>query len=119
MVDGYRPAEGRVEMWYNGCWGTICDDGWGLNDARVVCRQLGYSDALQALQRASHGQGEGAIVLDDLQCIGNEANLLECPSFTNPGVHNCGHFEDASVICENDISELHVHVCKHKATEMI
>lgn len=105
LVDGYRPAEGRVEMWYNGCWGTICDDFWSLNDARVVCRQLGYPGAVRALQRASHGQGNGAIVLDDLLCRGNEENLLQCPSFTPPGTHNCAHSEDASVVCENDISE--------------
>ena len=105
MVDGYRPAEGRVEMYYNGCWGTICDDFWSLNDATVVCKQLGYPSALQALQRASHGQGNGAIVLDDLLCTGTESNLLECPSFRPAGTHNCGHSEDASVICENDISE--------------
>ena len=105
LVDGYRPAEGRVEVYYNGCWGTVCDDFWSLNDANVVCRQLGYPRALQALRVASHGQGTGAIVLDDLLCSGTESNLLECPSFTPAGTHNCAHSEDASVVCENDISE--------------
>ena len=105
LVDGYRPAEGRVEIYYNGCWGTICDDFWSFNDATVVCNQLGYPRALQALQRASHGQGTGAIVLDDLFCSGTEENLLQCPSFTPAGTHNCAHFEDASVVCENDISK--------------
>ena len=52
-----------------------------------------------------HGQGTGAIVLDDLLCTGSESNLLECPSFTPAGTHNCAHSEDASVVCENDISE--------------
>ena len=106
MVDGYRPAEGRVELFFNGCWGTVCDDSWSLNDATVVCRQLDYPRALQALQRASYGQGVGRIVLDDLLCTGSESNLLDCPSFTPAGTHNCGHSEDASVVCENDISEL-------------
>ena len=105
LVDGYRPAEGRVEVYFNGCWGTVCDDSWSLNDATVVCRQLGYPRALQALQRASHGQGMGGIVLDDLFCTGSEPNLLECPSFTPAGTHNCQHSEDASVVCENDISK--------------
>ena len=105
LVDGYRPAEGRVEVYYNGCWGTVCDDFWSLNDARVVCQQLGYPGALQALRQASHGQGTGSIVLDDLLCAGTESNLLACPSFTPAGTHNCLHSEDASVVCENDISE--------------
>ena len=90
-------------MYYNGCWGTVCDDSWSLDDAQVVCRQLGYPGALQALQQASHGQGTGSIVLDDLLCAGTESNLLECPNFTPAGTHNCDHSEDASVVCENDI----------------
>ena len=105
LVDGKVPSEGRVEVYYNGCWGTVCDDFWSLNDAHVVCRQLGYPRALQALQMASHGQGTGAIVLDDLLCSGTEENLLQCASFTPAGTHNCQHSEDASVVCERSISK--------------
>ena len=48
IVNGNAPNEGRVEILYNGTWGSICDDKWDYNDASVVCRQLGYARALNA-----------------------------------------------------------------------
>ena len=40
-LDGHKSTEGRVEICYNGEWGTVCDNNWGPPDAKVVCRQLG------------------------------------------------------------------------------
>ena len=53
VVNGslYGEVEGTVEIFHNGTWGTVCDDYWSFSDARVVCRMLGFSDAIAAYQR--------------------------------------------------------------------
>ena len=99
LVGGEAAHEGRVEIFANGQWGTVCDDAWGVEDATVVCRQLGFDGAArEAPCCAEFGEGEGPILLDDVGCVGDEETLLSCP---HPaiGEHNCAHSEDASVRC--------------------
>ena len=92
------PSSGRVEVFYNGTWGTICDDLWDSKDADVVCRQLGYDGALSAPREAAFGQGTGQIWLDDVRCVGNEKSISQC-SHQGWGIENCRHSEDAGVVC--------------------
>jgi len=92
------PLTGRVEIFHNGQWGTVCDDSWDINDANVVCKQLGFSHATQAFSGASHGEGSGNIWLDDVVCSGSESLLSDC-GHNGWGESNCRHSEDASVQC--------------------
>ena len=91
-------SSGRVEVFYNGTWGTVCDDWWDLQDADVVCRQLGYDGALSAPRAAAFEQGTGPIWLDDVRCFGNEKSIFQC-GHKGWGVENCGHSEDAGAVC--------------------
>ena len=91
-------SAGRVEVFYNGTWGTICDDLWDLQDADVVCRQLGFEGALLAPGSAAFGHGTGQIWLDDVNCVGNETLISQC-RHRGWGIENCGHHEDAGAVC--------------------
>ena len=78
LVGGSSYNEGRVEVYYNGRWGTVCNDGWDELDAKTVCRQLGYESS----EIADFGKGrKEAILLDNVMCSSNDIILT-----------NCGHY---------------------------
>ncbi|XP_051741137.1 deleted in malignant brain tumors 1 protein-like isoform X15 [Ctenopharyngodon idella] len=99
LVNGPRMCSGRVEVFHNGTWGTVCDDSWDSTDAEVVCREMGCGSVIEAKSSAYFGQGSGQIWLDEVRCRGNETTLINCSSNVW-GKHNCGHGEDAGVICQ-------------------
>ena len=93
-------SQGRVELFYNGTWGTVCGSNWKLRDANVVCHQLGFEGAQSALIRTQtvFGRGKGNIWYFQLRCIGNENSLTDCGQGVWYYSSYCSsHFNDAGV----------------------
>ena len=99
LIGGSSLNEGRVEVFYNYQWGTVCDDGWDDTDAGVVCRQLGFGLSGTAVRSAGFGQGSGPILLDSIFCNGSELILAQCGHLGINVTRSCSHAEDAGVIC--------------------
>ena len=96
---GY-PNQGRLSVYYNGQWGTVCDDSWDIADAHVVCRMLGYPGAVAYTTNSQFGGAkDGPIWLDEVHCTGNESTLAAC-QHDGWGKSDCDHSEDAGVICD-------------------
>ena len=102
LVGGAIPSEGRVEVYHNGTWGTVCADGWDITDARVVCRELGYPGAVASYGGAHFGQGSGTIWLGDVQCTGREDSLSSCSHNGWRSPLRCTHEQDAGVVCQRE-----------------
>ncbi|XP_078061961.1 scavenger receptor cysteine-rich type 1 protein M130-like, partial [Mustelus asterias] len=95
-------CSGRVQIFHNTSWGTICSDFWDLQDANVVCRQLNCGPASRATAGTVYRPGEGPIWLSHVRCDGTESDLDQCPA--SPwGVHNCQHQDDAGVECSGGV----------------
>ena len=103
LAGGSSEAEGHVEVYINGEWGTVCGVSWDPLDSKVVCRQLGYKGVNRTYSRAGQhnfGRGTGPVWLRGLRCTGSEANLLQCPH-VGVGV-GCNHSRDVGVACTNE-----------------
>uniref|UniRef100_A0A671WDN7 Lysyl oxidase homolog n=1 Tax=Sparus aurata TaxID=8175 RepID=A0A671WDN7_SPAAU len=98
LKGGAKLGEGRVEVLKDNEWGTVCDDRWNLQSASVVCRELGFGSAKEALTGARMGQGMGPIYMNEVKCAGQERSIWNCP-FKNITSEDCQHVEDAAVRC--------------------
>jgi hypothetical protein len=84
---------------YKGVWGTICDDNFGAEEGRVLCRMLGFPGGVKTFPEAAFGPGSGPIWVNNILCHGNESRLTECPAPAWGPSYQCKHLEDAGVEC--------------------
>ena len=99
LVGGSGPHEGRVEVYHNDAWGTVCSYDWDLLDAMVVCRELGYGTAVAAL--VDYGGGSGPVWYNNVICSGSEVHLSQCAG-DGLGAHDCFLGLDAGVVCASE-----------------
>ena len=102
LVDGPNYAAGRLEVLYQGVWGTVCGDHFGSTEAVIACKELGFLNRRSYWVSAYYGIGKGPIWLDHVDCFGNESSLAQCPH--NPlGINNCHHGKYISIFIKEAV----------------
>ena len=102
LVGGQTPNEGRVEVYYQGMWGAICNQYWDRNDANVVCRSLGLRPATYIFSNTyAFGTGYKRSWMTRLQCTGSESSLADCnhAGWGNTYYWCTYHYYHAAVVC--------------------
>ena len=104
-----NPKRGRVEVFNNGEWGTVCTYS-SFRFAKVVCRQLGFPIALEFFKAGISDPGTGPILLSGVRCHGYEDYIQHC---RHDGWDNirCQHVDEAGVECASMCGFMCMHVC--------
>jgi len=89
---------GRLEVIHDHVWGTVCKNGFTINDALVVCRQMHLWNGAVLLPESIGGTGSGQIWMSEVMCEGGEPEVEEC-AFGGWGLHSCTHAMDVGVNC--------------------
>ncbi|XP_012537284.2 uncharacterized protein LOC105837243 isoform X2 [Monomorium pharaonis] len=98
--------EGRIEVKILGHWGQVCDDGFGMINADVICKELGFDlGALEVRPGGFYGNLDPPtrFMVDQLKCRGDETTLREC-DFNGWGVHNCQPEEAVGIVCKTAVN---------------
>ncbi len=98
LSGGKGRCSGRLEVYHNAVWGSVCDDQWDISDAQVVCRQLGCGAALRADGNSVFGAGKGVVWLNRVECRGNEIHLWDC-HLSLKNHTDCSRKEHAGLTC--------------------
>jgi len=117
LVGGKLYNQGRVEVYYNDEWGTVCHHGWDNTDASVVCRQLGLGASGRSLPFRSYynnynfEMGSGSIILSNVVCSSYDHTLAACGHSGVGITYYCDHHTDAGVICDGMCCDSKMYFC--------
>ena len=103
LIGGPNNSSGRLEIFLGDSWGSVCNKGWSHSESLVVCRELGFSDAVIAANHWSFGRGGGRIKVGSVSCHGNEILLTECTNSSD--VSGCSHRNDVAVLCSSKLTD--------------
>lgn len=101
MIEGPDSSSGRLEVFQDSFWGSVCSLGWSINESHVVCRELGFSKAVLTADYRSFGTGGGQIKLGSVSCSGDESLLNGCQNDTDAS--GCTHAKDVGIVCESEL----------------
>ena len=96
LVDGGSYNEGRVEVYYNGEWGTVCDNNWSKSKAEMVCVELGLGSSGIP---ENFGPGTARVLLDNVICSESDKILANCGHYGVGIAPFCSHSKDVGVKC--------------------
>ena len=103
LVNGSNKCTGRVELYQNGQWGTVCDDTWDMKDAAVVCKYLQCGKAQKIPSSDFYGRGSTKMLVGEMSCNGREHSPDECKQ-KNIGSSTCNSTSVAGLLCSGKIT---------------
>ncbi|XP_022111374.1 scavenger receptor cysteine-rich domain superfamily protein-like [Acanthaster planci] len=99
LVNAISSNEGRVEVFLNGSWRMVCGDGWDIQDATVICRELGFGEALSTIATIDRGVKREVLAAFNLRCAGDEKAVIDC---RYDATSDCSLEEVAEVRCASE-----------------
>ena len=105
---------GRLEVYINRSWGTVCDDIWSETNAKVACEQMGFLGVKKHIDDSYDGGPQMQMIwLDEVSCTPSDSKLIQCSSNAF-GVNDCNHYEDVGIVCSREGKLKCTHTCIHK-----
>lgn len=88
---------GRIEIFHEGEWGSVCNQEWSSQSSKIACQELGFPGSVRLTKSL---RGLGIIWVDRVQCKGSEKSLLDCSrSIWLP--NHCTHWDDVTLQCQS------------------